>query len=135
MNKELYTHRIVFFDGVCGLCNRAIDFLIRHDKRKVLKFAALQGETASELLTQDDRTSLSTMIYYSNGKTFYRTAAILNLLWDMGGYWKLWSIFRIVPAFIRDIFYGWLSSSRYRWFGQKESCRIPTPEERERFLN
>jgi len=131
-----HTHQnIVFFDGVCGLCNSAIDFLMRKDKKKVLLFAPLQGSTAAKLLPHGEATSLSSMVYYSEGKISYRTKAILNLLWDMGGWWTLFSIFRIVPAFIRDIFYNWMAASRYKWFGKKETCRIPTVEERGRFLD
>lgn len=135
METDHSQQNIVFFDGVCGLCNRAIDFLMRKDKKKVLLFAPLQGSTAAKLLPYGEASSLSSMVYYSNGKISYRTKAILNLLWDMGGWWTLFSIFRIVPAFIRDIFYNWMASSRYTLFGKKETCRIPTAEERGRFLD
>lgn len=135
MNTDSSNQHIVFFDGVCGLCNRAIDFLIRHDKRKVLFFTPLQGTTARKLLPPTEASSLSSIVYHSKGKIAYRTKAILMLLWDMGGWWKLFSVFRIIPPFIRDIFYNWIATSRYKWFGKKESCRIPTLEERERFLD
>lgn len=135
MNVEPQNQNIVFFDGVCGLCNKAIDFLVRKDKRKVLLFAPLQGSTAAKLLPTGEASSLSSMIYYSNGKISYRTRAILNLLWDMGGWWTLTVLFRIIPPFIRDFFYNIMAASRYKWFGKKESCRIPTVEERERFLD
>ncbi|MDF2456367.1 MAG: yuxK [Cytophagaceae bacterium] len=135
MDTDHSQQNIVFFDGVCGLCNRAIDFLMRKDKKKVLLFAPLQGSTAAKLLPYGEASSLSSMVYYSQGRISYRTKAILNLLWDMGGWWTLFSIFRIVPAFIRDIFYNWMAASRYKWFGKKETCRIPTVEERGRFLD
>lgn len=135
MNVEPQNQNIVFFDGVCGLCNKAIDFLMRKDKRKVLLFAPLQGSTAAKLLPEGEASSLSSMVYYSNGKISYRTRAILNLLWDMGGWWTLTSIFRIIPPFIRDIFYNWMAASRYTLFGKKETCRIPTVEERGKFLD
>jgi predicted DCC family thiol-disulfide oxidoreductase YuxK len=124
----------VFFDGVCGLCNHAIDFLMRHDKHKVLLFAPLQGTTAETLLPLGKASSLNSIVYYSNGKISYRTQAVLNLLWDMGGWWKIFSVFRVIPSFIRDVFYNWIAASRYKWFGKKESCRIPTIDERVRFL-
>ena len=135
MSQEHDTHHIVFFDGVCSLCNNAIDFLMRKDRRNVLLFAPLQGTTASKLLPAADASSLSSMVYYSEGKVSYRTKAILNILWDMGGWWMIFSVFRIVPSFIRDIFYNWMAASRYKWFGKKETCRIPTAEERARFLD
>jgi predicted DCC family thiol-disulfide oxidoreductase YuxK len=135
MTTDYKNQHIVFFDGVCGLCNRAIDFLMRHDKRKVLLFAPLQGTTAAALLPPGEAAALSSMVYYSKGKLSYRTRAILNLLWDMGGWWTLTAIFRIFPPFLRDIFYNWMASSRYKWFGKKETCRIPTVEERARFLD
>ncbi|MDB5255385.1 MAG: yuxK [Chitinophagaceae bacterium] len=135
MSIDHKNQNIVFFDGVCGLCNRAIDFLMRHDKRKALLFAPLQGTTAAELLPPGEASSLSSMVYYSSGKISYKTRAILNLLWDMGGWWTLTAFFRIIPPFIRDIFYNIMATSRYKWFGKKESCRIPTVEERARFLD
>ncbi|MBC7485204.1 MAG: DUF393 domain-containing protein [Cytophagaceae bacterium] len=135
MSTDHKNQNIVFFDGVCGLCNRAIDFLMRQDKRKVLLFAPLQGTTATELLPNGEASSLSSMVYYSNGKISYKTRAILNLLWDMGGWWTLTGLFRIIPPFIRDIFYNIMAASRYQWFGKKETCRIPTKEERARFLD
>jgi predicted DCC family thiol-disulfide oxidoreductase YuxK len=135
MNADHSNQHIVFFDGVCGLCNRAIDFLMRKDKRKVLLFAPLQGTTASALLPLGEATSLSSMVYYSKGKISYRTRAILNMLWDMGGWWILTALFRIIPPFIRDVFYNWMAASRYKLFGKKDTCRIPTVEERGRFLD
>lgn len=135
MITDRSNQHIVFFDGVCGLCNSAIDFLMRHDKRKVLLFAPLQGDTAAELLPPGEASALSSMAYYSDGRISYRTKAILNMLWDMGGWWVIFSIFRIIPAFIRDIFYNIMAASRYKWFGKKETCRIPTAEERGRFLD
>ena len=135
MNLEPHNQNIVFFDGVCGLCNKAIDFLMSKDTRKVLLFAPLQGNTAEKLLPKGEASSLNSMVYYSNGKISYRTRAILNLLWDMGGWWTLTALFRIIPPFIRDIFYNWMAASRYKLFGKKETCRIPTAEERARFLD
>jgi len=135
MNAETQNQNIVFFDGVCGLCNRSVDFFIKHDKRRVLLFAPLQGTTASALLPSGEASALSSIIYYSKGKTSYRSKAVLNLLWDMGGWWRLSFIFRIFPPFFRDIFYNLIASFRYKWFGKKETCRIPTVEERERFLD
>ena len=135
MNTEPQNKNIVFFDGVCSLCNRSVDFFMRHDKRHVLFFAPLQGTTAATLLPRDEASSLSSIIYYSEGKISYRTKAVLNLLWDMGGWWRLSFIFRIVPSFIRDIFYNWMATYRYKWFGKKATCRIPTIEERGRFLD
>lgn len=126
---------IVFFDGVCGLCNKSIDLLVRLDKKRVLRYAPLQGETASRLLPPEDTSSLQSIVYYSRGKRYDRSDAVLRLLTDLGGGWKILHAFTLIPAFLRNALYSGIARHRYRWFGKKESCRIPTKEERSLFLD
>ncbi len=126
---------IVFFDGVCGLCNSSVDVLLRKDKKRVLLFAPLQGTTASRLLPAEDLTTLNTFIFFSQGKIWRRSDAVLRVLWTLGGFWKLTAIARIIPGFLRNALYNFIATNRYRWFGKKESCRLPTKEERSQFLD
>lgn len=127
--------RIVFFDGVCGLCNHTVDFLLRRDVRGILRFAPLQGSTATQVLPPDVRDRLDTMAYYRLGQPYYRSTAVLWILQDLGGFWgAIGTLLRIVPAWLRDVGYRGVSLLRYRIFGKHEVCRIPSSEERARFL-
>jgi len=129
--------KIVFFDGYCNLCNSVVDWLIRVDHKKKIQFASLQGTTANKLL---DASALpegldpDTVIYFRNGKQFDRSSAALMILFDLGGAWTLTAPLFLVPKFIRDLAYILVAKTRYRVFGKKDTCRLPTPEERERIL-
>ena len=127
--------RIVLFDGVCGFCNHTVDFLLQRDSAGLLMFAPLQGTTAARLIPTDVRDRLNTMAYYRQGEVFYRTAAVVQILRDLGGLWAgLGTLLWLIPGPIRDIGYRCVSVVRYRLFGKHESCRMPTAEERDRFL-
>ena len=126
--------RVIFFDGVCGLCNAWIDFILKRDRAGIFSFAPLQGNYAKEMEPEASE-NLKTMIYHASGQRYYRTGAILRILRDLGGIWCLAWVFWFVPFFIRDFFYGLIARNRYRIFGKKENCRIPTTEEKVRFLD
>ncbi len=126
---------IVFFDGVCGLCNRFVDFLIRHDKNRVLLFTTLQGETARAKIKSEAATDLNTVILWKDGEFYYRSSAAIRLFMLLGGAWKLMGIFLIVPPFIRNAVYGLIAKYRYRIFGKREACRMSTAEERTVFID
>ena len=126
--------RVIFFDGVCGLCNAWVDFILKRDRAGIFSFAPLQGNYAEEM-EPEASTNLNTMIYFVSGQRYYRTGAILRILRDLGGIWYLAWVFWFVPFFIRDFFYGLIARNRYRIFGKKENCRIPTPKEKVRFLD
>ena len=126
--------RVIFFDGVCGLCNAWVDFILKRDRAGIFSFAPLQGNYAKEMEPEASE-NLNTMIYHASGQRYYRTGAILRILRDLGGIWYLAWVFWFVPFFIRDFFYGLIARNRYRIFGKKENCRIPTPEEKVRFLD
>ena len=126
--------RIIFFDGVCGLCNAWVDFILKRDKAGIFSFAPLQGNYAKEMEPEASK-NLNTMIYHASGQRYYRTGAILRILRDLGGIWCLAWVFWLVPFFIRDFFYGLIARNRYRIFGKIENCRIPTSEEKVRFLD
>ncbi len=126
---------ILFFDGVCGLCNRFVDFAIVRDSRRLILFAPLQGETAVECLSSSDRERLDTVVFLNQGKAYRRSAAIVRLFWNLGGIWKIAAaLLWLIPRPIRDVAYRMISRTRYRFFGRKEACRLPTAAERGRFL-
>tara|TARA_Y200000002_G_scaffold293760_1_gene248043 strand:+ start:297 stop:695 length:399 start_codon:yes stop_codon:yes gene_type:complete len=126
--------RVIFFDGVCGLCNAWVDFILKRDRAGIFSFAPLQGNYAKEMEPEASK-NLNTMIYLVSGQRYYRTGAILRILRDLGGIWYLAWVFWFVPFFIRDFLYGLIARNRYRIFGKKENCRIPTPKEKVRFLD
>jgi predicted DCC family thiol-disulfide oxidoreductase YuxK len=126
---------ILFFDGVCGLCNRLVDFLLRADRRRRFRFAPLQGTTARELLSPSRRErGMQSVIYLDEAGVRDRSDAVLEVCRRLGGVWSIASLMRIVPRPIRDGAYGVLARNRYRWFGRRDSCRVPAEHERERFL-
>ncbi|MBI2270459.1 MAG: DUF393 domain-containing protein [Bacteroidetes bacterium] len=125
-------NNFVFFDGVCGLCNSFVDFLLKEDKDEVLLYAPLQGETAPVYLNNIDTSDLKTVVFFSDGKVFTRSDAIIEILKSMGGIWGLAPVLRIFPRVLRDYVYSVISKNRIKWFGQKETCRMPTEKERGR---
>ncbi len=127
---------IVFFDGVCNLCNGAIDWLVRHDPKRRIQYASLQGTTAAQIvpdhLNEGDPDSI---LLWVDGAVLSRSDAVLKILSYLSpGYRSLANAGKIVPRFLRDSIYKWVARNRYRWFGKRDSCRLPTPEERATFL-
>lgn len=139
MNKEPITLNsqekpIVFFDGVCGLCNKLVDFLIRKDRKQSLTFAPLQGETALIKLSEKDRLDMDTLVFVDYKGIHYRSTAALRIVRHLTGAWPLLYGFIVVPSFLRNWVYKVVAKRRYSVFGKKDSCRLPTPEERGRLL-
>jgi predicted DCC family thiol-disulfide oxidoreductase YuxK len=127
---------IVFFDGVCGLCDRSVTFLLDRDTRGSLLFAPLQGETAAQLLSDADRASLKTLVLrLPDGRCHRRSAAAVRILWRLGFGWKVAAVLLwLIPLPLRNLGYRFVAASRYRLFGQRETCRMPTPDDRARLL-
>jgi len=126
---------IVFFDGVCGFCNASVNFLLNRDRNARLTFAPLQEETAREQLLPDDLAGLSSLVILRQGKVYRRSAAVVRVLWELGGIWGLLgTLLWLIPRPLRDLGYSFLARNRYRIRGKKETCRLPRPEERARFL-
>ena len=125
---------ILFFDGVCGLCNKTVDQLLRIDHDCHLRFAPLQGPTAEQLLPAELVEDLDTVVLWHQGQAYQRSRAILNALVIIGFPWSALGIFKIVPRFLADPIYRFIARNRYRWFGKRETCRLPTSDERARFL-
>lgn len=133
---EAGDHPIVFFDGVCGLCSHAVDFAMARDAKATFLFAPLQGETARAMLPEEDTKNLNSMAVAIDGKIHRRSSAVVRMLWELGPTWWLcgWLLW-VIPLPVRDLGYSLVAKWRYRLFGKHETCRLPTPEERERFLD
>lgn len=130
------TNPILLFDGVCNLCNGAVQFVIKHGSKNNLRFAALQSEIGQQILAHFDlpKEDIFSVILVENEKIYLRSNAALRMYKNMGGIWSLMYFFIIVPRPIRDAVYNFIAKNRYKWFGEKESCMIPTPELKSRFL-
>lgn len=127
--------RIIFFDGVCPLCNGFVDFVLKRDIQHHFFFCSLQAKTAQQLLNAQDL-SLDSVVYSEDGKIFKKSKAVLRILFYMGSYWSLLSILlSIFPRFIADFFYDFVANNRYRWFGKYDTCTLPTPEQKQYFLD
>lgn len=133
----LYDSPVIFFDGVCNFCNYWVNFVIKRDRKKKLKFTTLQGETARQLLPQYhiNPSSLSSVILIDKGKAYTQSSAAIRICKYLNGGWKLFYGLIIIPKLIRDYFYIIVARNRYKWFGKKNECMAPTQEIRERFLD
>jgi predicted DCC family thiol-disulfide oxidoreductase YuxK len=116
--------RIVFVDGHCTLCNKWVQFVMKRDKSKKIHFASIQGETAKRFLSAEDRTNVNYIQYYRDIKFFRRSSAVVRILRDLNGMWKLSVLFLAVPPFIRDALYDFVAARRYKWFPRKDSCEL-----------
>ena len=135
MNKQL-THSIILFDGVCNLCNGAVNFVIKRDPRNVFKFTPLQEKQGILLLKKHavDARKLDSIVLIENGNVYIKSSAALRIARKMSNLWPLFFVLLIIPSFIRDGVYDFIAKNRYKWFGKKEQCMIPTPGLREKFL-
>jgi predicted DCC family thiol-disulfide oxidoreductase YuxK len=135
--KVNFSHPVIFFDGVCNLCNRSVQFVIKKDKKKQFRFASLQGKAGQELLRQFNLPAdqFNSFILVEGDHIYNRSTAVLRMLRKLGSAWQLFYGFIIVPKFIRNAIYNWIARNRYKWFGKKNECMIPTPELKERFLD
>ena len=124
---------VLYFDGVCGLCNRFVDFLIGRDRHSRLQFAPLQGRAAAQLALPPGE-SLTTVVLVEGDTIRYRSDAALGAIGRVGGPWALLTVLGLVPRRMRDAVYDWVARHRYGWFGVRAECRVPTAEERSRFL-
>lgn len=131
------THPILFFDGHCNLCSGSVQWFLKRDKKGLLRFASLQSDLATELLPQAgvDPSTLSSLMLYENGKASTQSSGALRAgLLLGGGYRLLARVGLIFPSFIRDGIYKFIARNRYRWFGRSETCWLPRPEWKARFV-
>jgi predicted DCC family thiol-disulfide oxidoreductase YuxK len=129
--------KIILFDGVCNLCNSAVQFIIKHDKGDVFRFVALQSELGQEILAHIgiDTKNIDSIVLYEPGIAYYyKSDAALQIAKRLNGLFSLGIIFKIIPTGIRNRLYDYIAKNRYKWYGKKESCMIPTPELKIKFL-
>ena len=117
--------KVVVFDGVCCLCNKGLSVLIKIDKNKTLRYTSLQGEYVKKLNIEKD---IDSIVFYEEGKLYYKSTAILRTLRSLGGVWILVNIFYVIPTFMRDSIYDMIAKYRYKIFGKIDSCRMPNKE-------
>jgi predicted DCC family thiol-disulfide oxidoreductase YuxK len=130
-------HPVILFDGVCNFCNGTINFIIKRDKKRVFRYAPLQSEAGQQLLRQHHlpTNGFDSFVLIDNGKAYKKTTAALHLYPKLGGIWKLVKALWILPPFIRDAGYNIIAANRYKWWGKKDTCMIPSPEVRSLFLS
>ena len=127
---------VIFFDGLCNLCNGAVQFTIERDPKNVFQYASLQSDYAQEHLSpfQIEPKQGDSFVLLERGKVYQRSTAALRVSKRLTWPWPLLYALIIVPPFIRDAVYNYVAKNRYRWFGKKESCWVPTPELKSKFL-
>lgn len=138
MNKVPKDKQLIVFDGVCNLCNSSVLFVIKHDKKNRFLFAPLQSDIGLALIREFniDTEKMDSILVYNPLKNLvtYRSSAALHIAKHLSFPFNLLVVFLIIPTFIRDWFYIFIAKNRYRWFGKKDSCMIPTPELKSKFL-
>ena len=130
--------KIILFDGVCNLCNQAVLFIINRDTKDVFRFIALQSPLGIEICKyiDVDPTKMDSIILYEPGAAYnYKSEAALKIASHLGFPYSLSAIFKVIPVGIRNRIYDYIAKNRYQWFGKKESCMIPTPELKAKFLD
>jgi predicted DCC family thiol-disulfide oxidoreductase YuxK len=127
---------IILFDGVCNLCNSSINFIIKHDKKNYFRFASLQSEKGKELLEKYKIDNLKTdsIVLIEHDAIFVRSTAVLRISKHLNKLYSLLYLFIIIPPFIRNIAYDLIAHNRYKWFGKKDMCMIPTDELKSKFI-
>lgn len=129
--------KIILFDGVCNLCDSSIQFIIKHDKKDIFRFVALQSEIGLEIINHIgiDTSKIDSILLYEPGKAYYYKAeAALKIAKELGGIYTAISWFSILPNFLTNTVYDYIARNRYKWYGKKEACMIPTPELKAKFL-
>jgi predicted DCC family thiol-disulfide oxidoreductase YuxK len=133
---EMNSNPVLYFDGVCNLCNGVVKFIIKRDKKAKFKFASLQSVSGQNILKQYNLSidNLESFILIKDNKFYNKSSAGLMVLKELGGWWKLLYAFIIIPKPIRDFIYDLIAKRRYKIFGRSDTCMVPIPELKERFL-
>jgi predicted DCC family thiol-disulfide oxidoreductase YuxK len=129
--------KIILFDGVCNLCEASVQFVIKYDKKDLFRFVALQSDLGKELikLIGLDNKNIDSVVLYEPGIAYYyKSTAALEIAKNLGGFFHLGTIFRLIPNGLRNLLYDYVARNRYQWYGKKESCLIPTTQIQSKFL-
>ncbi|MBM7702009.1 thiol-disulfide oxidoreductase DCC family protein [Metabacillus iocasae] len=130
------TKQIILFDGVCNLCEHSVQFIIKHDPRALFSFASLQSDIGQRLLKERGLSpdNIQSVVYVTDKKVYTSSTAALKIAYHLDGGWKWLYYLIVIPKPIRDLFYSFIAKNRYKWFGKTESCLLPNPENKKRFL-
>ena len=137
MKKLDVDKKIILFDGVCNLCSSAVQFIIEHDKKDIFRFVSLQSELGQEITTYLGISSanLDSIILYQPGYAYYyKSQAVFEIAKELGGIYSISTIFSVLPSSITDYLYDYIAKNRYKWYGKKEFCMIPTNDIKAKFL-
>jgi predicted DCC family thiol-disulfide oxidoreductase YuxK len=129
--------KIILFDGVCNLCDTAVQFVIEHDKKDAFRFVALQSELGKQILKHIgiNPANIDSVILYEPGIAYYyKSAAAIEIARSLGGFFHFGTIFKLIPTGIRNQLYDYVAKNRYRWYGKKENCLVPSVENKSKFL-
>ena len=136
---ELYDiqHPVILFDGMCNLCSNTVQFIIKRDKNNIFRFTSLQSDFGNALLQKFHLpgNTFNSFILYKNGKIYTKSAGALLVAKQLSGAWPTLSVFMIIPSFIRGSLYNIIARNRYKWFGKKEACWLPSPALKSKFLS
>ncbi len=132
----IFPQPLILFDGVCNLCTHSVQFVIQRDAKQQFRFASIQSDLGQKVLQQYglSTTKINTVVLLNNNQIYTHSTAALHIAQHLGGLWQLASLALWIPAPLRDIVYTFVAQNRYRWFGKQESCWLPTPELKNRFL-
>lgn len=125
---------IVLFDGVCNLCNKSVQFIIKRDPHNQFFFASLQSEMGKSLLEKHHLSEVDSVVLIKEDMYYMESDAALEICRHLSSGWKLLAILKVIPSSIRDPLYQFVARNRYRWFGKQDSCMLPTEEMKKRFL-
>ena len=129
--------KIILFDGVCNLCDKSVQFIIKHDKKNVFRFVALQSDLGKKIIKHIgiDTTKTDSIILYQPGKAyFYKAEAALKIAKELGGIYIVLSLFSVLPNSLSNLIYDWIAKNRYKWYGKKDECMIASAEMKDKFL-
>jgi predicted DCC family thiol-disulfide oxidoreductase YuxK len=129
--------KIILFDGVCNLCEASVQFVIKYDKKDVFRFVALQSELGKEIIKHVglENKNIDSVILYEPGIAYnYKSAAALEIAKNLGGFFHLGTVFKLIPNGLRNLLYDYVAKNRFQWYGKKESCLVPTIELKSKFL-
>ncbi|MEO9513727.1 MAG: thiol-disulfide oxidoreductase DCC family protein [Flavobacteriaceae bacterium] len=135
--EDIENKKIILFDGVCNLCNGAVQFIIKRDTKDMFRYAALQSDMGRQLTVERaiDTSKVDSIILIEPGVAYFtKSDAALEIGKSFGGLWKVLSVFSWIPKSIGDAIYDLIARNRYKWFGKKDQCMIPTPELKAKFL-
>ncbi|MDG3073060.1 thiol-disulfide oxidoreductase DCC family protein [Bacillus halotolerans] len=136
MTSKQIPNRVLLFDGVCNLCNGAVQFIIKRDPNGLISFASLQSETGQSLLKKSGLPTehFDSFVFIEDGQVYTKSTAAIKVFRHLRGPWRLFVLFFVVPKPVRDMLYSFIAKNRYKWFGKKNECMLPSPSIKNRFL-